>query len=125
MYAVEQGNDICLLLLSIPIFYFYYCTSNTIKRVCFSCFLLPQVEVEVENMDKAGNFIGWLHIEGVNLSVALVENALSKVHFTAERSAYYKALVSAEDACRQKKEKVGFIISLKSSNDCVQLNMFQ
>lgn len=58
-------------------------------------------------MDKAGNFIGWLHIEGVNLSVALVESALSKVHFTAERSAYYKTLVSAEDACRLRKEKVG------------------
>lgn len=65
------------------------------------------MEVEVESMDKAGNFIGWLHIEGVNLSVALVENALSKVHFTAERSAYYKTLVTAEEACRQRKEKVG------------------
>ncbi|XP_077356223.1 staphylococcal nuclease domain-containing protein 1 [Festucalex cinctus] len=65
-----------------------------------------EVEVEVESMDKAGNFIGWLHIEGVNLSVALVENALSKVHFTAERSNYYKTLVSAEEACRQRKEKV-------------------
>lgn len=57
-------------------------------------------------MDKAGNFIGWLHIDGVNLSVALVENALSKVHFTAERSSYYKTLVSAEEGCRQRKEKV-------------------
>ncbi|XP_030639372.1 staphylococcal nuclease domain-containing protein 1 isoform X3 [Chanos chanos] len=47
--------------------------------------LQREVEVEVESMDKAGNFIGWLHIEGVNLSVALVESALSKVHFTAER----------------------------------------
>lgn len=60
----------------------------------------------MESMDKAGNFIGWLHIEGLNLSVALVEGALSKVHFTAERSAYYKTLVSAEDGCRQRKEKV-------------------
>lgn len=60
-------------------------------------------------MDKAGNFIGWLHIESVNLSVALVESALSKVHFTAERSPYYKALVSAEEVCRQRKEKVGLI----------------
>lgn len=68
---------------------------------------LFQVEVEVESMDKAGNFIGWLHIDGVNLSVALVENALSKVHFTAERSSYYKTLVSAEEGCRQRKEKVG------------------
>lgn len=72
------------------------------------------MEVEVESMDKAGNFIGWLHIEGVNLSVALVENALSKVHFTAERSAYYKTLVSAEDTCREKKEKVG------SQNICLK-----
>ncbi|KAL1275877.1 hypothetical protein QQF64_035500, partial [Cirrhinus molitorella] len=69
----------------------------------FSCFC---VEVEVESMDKAGNFIGWLHIEGVNLSVALVENALSKVHFTAERSSYYKTLVSAEETARQRKEKL-------------------
>ena len=30
-------------------------------------------------MDKAGNFIGWLHIDGANLSVLLVEHALSKV----------------------------------------------
>lgn len=57
-------------------------------------------------MDKAGNFIGWLHIDGVNLSVALVDNALSKVHFTAERSPYYKTLVTAEEGCRQRKEKV-------------------
>lgn len=68
--------------------------------------LQREVEVEVENMDKAGNFIGWLHIEGVNLSVALVEHSLSKVHFTAERSAYYKTLLSAEELAKPKKEKV-------------------
>ncbi|XP_056338641.1 staphylococcal nuclease domain-containing protein 1 [Oenanthe melanoleuca] len=65
-----------------------------------------EVEVEVESMDKAGNFIGWLHIEGVNLSVALVEQALSRVHFTAERSPYCKALLAAQDAARQRREKV-------------------
>uniref|UniRef100_A0A8C3BCJ6 Staphylococcal nuclease domain-containing protein 1 n=1 Tax=Cairina moschata TaxID=8855 RepID=A0A8C3BCJ6_CAIMO len=68
--------------------------------------LQREVEVEVESMDKAGNFIGWLHIEGVNLSVALVEHALSKVHFTAERSPYSKALLAAEEAAKQRKEKV-------------------
>ncbi|NXP98282.1 SND1 protein, partial [Vidua macroura] len=68
--------------------------------------LQREVEVEVESMDKAGNFIGWLHIEGVNLSVALVEQALSRVHFTAERSPYCKALLAAQDAAKQKKEKV-------------------
>ncbi|XP_008571905.1 PREDICTED: staphylococcal nuclease domain-containing protein 1 [Galeopterus variegatus] len=68
--------------------------------------LQREVEVEVESMDKAGNFIGWLHIDGTNLSVLLVEHALSKVHFTAERSSYYKSLLSAEEAAKQKKEKV-------------------
>ncbi|KAM6985865.1 staphylococcal nuclease domain-containing protein 1 [Aplochiton taeniatus] len=68
--------------------------------------LQREVEVEVESMDKAGNFIGWLHIEGVNLSVALVESALSKVHFTAERSSYYKTLVSGEEPARARKEKI-------------------
>ncbi|KAG9489774.1 hypothetical protein GDO78_005619 [Eleutherodactylus coqui] len=67
--------------------------------------LQREVEVEVEAMDKAGNFIGWLHVDGVNLSVSLVEHALSKVHFTAERSNYYKTLMSAEEPARQKKEK--------------------
>ncbi|XP_032160448.1 staphylococcal nuclease domain-containing protein 1 isoform X1 [Mustela erminea] len=68
--------------------------------------LQREVEVEVESMDKAGNFIGWLHVDGANLSVLLVEHALSKVHFTAERSAYYKPLLSAEETAKQKKEKV-------------------
>uniref|UniRef100_A0A673HXE2 Staphylococcal nuclease domain-containing protein n=1 Tax=Sinocyclocheilus rhinocerous TaxID=307959 RepID=A0A673HXE2_9TELE len=59
--------------------------------------LQREVEVEVESMDKAGNFIGWLHIEGVNLSVALVDNALSKVHFTAERiGTFYLWLIWSE-----------------------------
>ncbi|NWU73440.1 SND1 protein, partial [Pterocles burchelli] len=66
----------------------------------------PQVEVEVESMDKAGNFIGWLHVEGLNLSVALVEQALSRVHFTAERSPYCKALLAAEEAAKMRREKV-------------------
>ncbi|XP_074171744.1 staphylococcal nuclease domain-containing protein 1 [Rhinolophus sinicus] len=68
--------------------------------------LQREVEVEVESMDKAGNFIGWLHMDGSNLSVLLVEHALSKVHFTAERSSYYKSLLSAEEAAKQRKEKV-------------------
>uniref|UniRef100_A0AAQ4NTM5 Staphylococcal nuclease domain-containing protein n=1 Tax=Gasterosteus aculeatus aculeatus TaxID=481459 RepID=A0AAQ4NTM5_GASAC len=61
--------------------------------------LQREVEVEVESMDKAGNFIGWLHIEGVNLSVALVESALSKVHFTAERSPSIFCLLRSRWPC--------------------------
>ncbi|XP_016135537.1 staphylococcal nuclease domain-containing protein 1-like [Sinocyclocheilus grahami] len=83
--------------------------------------LQREVEVEVESMDKAGNFIGWLHIEGVNLSVALVDNALSKVHFTAERSSYYKTLLSAEETARQSKEKLWANYEEKPKEEVAQL----
>lgn len=32
-----------------------------------------EVQVQIDSMDKAGNFIGWLWVEGQNLSVLLVE----------------------------------------------------
>ena len=39
-----------------------------------TCILTPlQVEVEVETVDKGGNFLGWLFIDGKNLSLTLVE----------------------------------------------------
>ncbi|XP_069102098.1 staphylococcal nuclease domain-containing protein 1-like [Argopecten irradians] len=69
------------------------------KEMC----LQREVEVQVEAMDKGGNFIGWLFVENVNLSVGLVEEGLSKVHFTAERSNYYKALCVAQDHAKAKK----------------------
>ena len=34
---------------------------------------LDKVEVDVEAMDKAGNFIGWLFVDNTNLSISLVE----------------------------------------------------
>ena len=54
-------------------------------------------------MDKGGNFIGWLFMDGKNLSVELVANGLSSVHGTAESSSYYHALLSAETAAKQAK----------------------
>ncbi|XP_038049256.1 staphylococcal nuclease domain-containing protein 1-like [Patiria miniata] len=68
--------------------------------------LQREVEVEVESIDKAGNFIGWLFVEGVNLSVALVEQGLSKMHFTAERSSYARAIQAAEEKAKEAKLKV-------------------
>ncbi|KAI0236877.1 Staphylococcal nuclease domain-containing protein 1 [Lamellibrachia satsuma] len=65
--------------------------------------LQREVEVEVEGMDKGGNFIGWMYVDGVNLSVALVGNGLSKVHFTAERSSHYRTLCASEEAAKEKK----------------------
>lgn len=64
------------------------------------------MEVEVESMDKGGNFIGWLFIDGTNLSVALVEAGLAKVHFTAERSHYFKLLNDAQERARSAKLNV-------------------
>lgn len=57
-------------------------------------------------MDKGGNFIGWVVVEGVNLSVALVEEGLAKVHFTAERSNHYKTLLQAEAKAKEKRLNV-------------------
>lgn len=68
--------------------------------------LQREVEVEVEATDKGGNFIGWLYVDGMNLSVALVEEGLAKVHFTAERSSHFKALQNAESKAKESKLNV-------------------
>ena len=44
-----------------------------------------QVDVEVESVDRGGNFIGWLYSEGHNLTQLLVEEGLGKVHASADR----------------------------------------
>lgn len=65
-----------------------------------------EVEVEVEASDKGGNFIGWLYIEGKNLSVTLVEEGLSKVLPQAERSPHGKLLFELEDKAKAAKKGV-------------------
>lgn len=60
----------------------------------------------VESTDKAGNFIGWLWIDNVNLSVALVEHGLAEVHSSAENSEYYRQLTVAEEVAKNAKLKV-------------------
>jgi len=65
---------------------------NLTKGLC----LQKEVEIEVDSMDKGGNFIGWLHVDGKNLSVHLVEEGLSKVHVTAESSNFYNQLITKE-----------------------------
>uniref|UniRef100_A0A6B2EL05 Staphylococcal nuclease domain-containing protein 1 n=1 Tax=Phlebotomus kandelakii TaxID=1109342 RepID=A0A6B2EL05_9DIPT len=70
--------------------------------------LQRDVSVHMEGTDKAGtSVIGWLWTEGnVNLSVALVEEGLATVHFTAEKSEYYRALKTAEDNAKAKKKNI-------------------
>eukprot|EP00794_Sanderia_malayensis_P012792 gene12792-14103_t len=62
--------------------------------------LQREVEVQVESIDRAGNFIGWMFVDGANLSADLIENGLSKVHFTAERSSYFKDLSIKEQRAK-------------------------
>jgi len=62
-----------------------------------------EVEVQVETIDKGGNFIGWMFVDNTNLSLALVEQGLSSVHFTAERSVFFNQLKQAEENARNKR----------------------
>lgn len=59
--------------------------------------LQRDVVVTIEEMDKAGNFIGWLWVENDNLSVALVENGLATMHHTAESSEFARLIKNAEE----------------------------
>lgn len=68
--------------------------------------LQREVEIEVDSIDKAGNFIGFLWVDGKNLSVALVEEGLSTVHFSAERSQHFRALQIAEDNAKARRIKI-------------------
>lgn len=59
--------------------------------------LQRDVNVTIEEMDKAGNFIGWLWVDNENLSISLVEHGLASMHHTAETSEFARVLRAAED----------------------------
>jgi len=65
-----------------------------------------EVEIEVENIDKAGNFIGYLFCEGTNLSVHLVTEGFASMHFTADRSNYSNQIKNAEDNAKAGKKRI-------------------
>lgn len=68
--------------------------------------LQSEVEIEVEGLDKMGNFIGYLFVvpegggRGQNLSELLLEQGLASLHFTAEKSSHYNALAAAEQRAK-------------------------
>lgn len=70
--------------------------------------LQRDVSVRVDTVDKAGtSIIGWLWLENnVNLSVALVEEGLATVHFTAEKSEHFRTLKAAEDQAKAQKKNI-------------------
>lgn len=70
-------------------------------------------------MDKAGNFIGWLFVDGVNMSVSLVQAGLAKLYYTAENSPYYRELETSESSARQAKLAIwaNYVEEIKVSYD--------
>ncbi|XP_065668229.1 staphylococcal nuclease domain-containing protein 1 [Hydra vulgaris] len=80
--------------------------------------LQREVEVEFESIDKGGNFVGWLFIGNINLSVYLVEKGLAKVHFSAEKSPYFKALQNAEEVVKANRQGVwqGYVEEVRENN---------
>ncbi|CAH1366960.1 unnamed protein product [Tenebrio molitor] len=65
--------------------------------------LQREVTIQVDTHDKAGNFIGWLWVDNVNLSVALVKEGFASVHRTGEKSQYATLLKEAEDSAKQQR----------------------
>lgn len=70
--------------------------------------LQRDVSVKIETTDKAAtSVIGWLWTESnVNLSVALVEEGLASVHFTAEKTEHFRALTEAEGRAKAKRKNI-------------------
>merc|ERR1719347_138786 len=65
-----------------------------------------EVEIEVETMDKGGNFIGWC-FEGINnMSVQLVEEGFASAFVMGgDRSNYGSQIQIAEDSAKRRKVK--------------------
>ena len=59
-----------------------------------------QIEIQVEGIDRNGNFIGWLWVDNVNLSVALVEAGLARIHSSGESSRYSKDIYNAKNIAK-------------------------
>lgn len=74
--------------------------------------LQHEVEIEIEGLDKMGNFIGYLFVvpegggKAQNLSELLLDQGLASLHFTAERSGHYNQLVAAEQRAKAARKNI-------------------
>ncbi|KAI9788742.1 MAG: hypothetical protein M1816_006599 [Peltula sp. TS41687] len=60
------------------------------------------VEIDVENIDKVGGFIGTLYVNRENFAKALVEEGLAQVHaYSAEQSGHANELFAAETKAKE------------------------
>jgi staphylococcal nuclease domain-containing protein 1 len=66
--------------------------------------LQREVQIEIDSVDKGGNFIGQLFSDGLNLSAGLVESGYAAVYKNVgSNSAYYSILNNAETKAKEKK----------------------
>ena len=61
------------------------------------------VTIEIDSMDKVGGFVGYLIVNGVNMSIELVKQGLSKVHYSGEQGKYANQLLKAQTDAQQAK----------------------
>jgi staphylococcal nuclease domain-containing protein 1 len=62
------------------------------------------VEIDVENTDKVGGFIGTMYVGRENFARALVEEGLAEVHaYSAEQSGHANELFAAEKKAKEEK----------------------
>jgi staphylococcal nuclease domain-containing protein 1 len=69
--------------------------------------LQHDVEIEVENVDKVGSFVGSLFVNGENLAVSLLSRGLAYIHeYSADESHYVNQLYGAEREAKAAKKGV-------------------
>ena len=89
------------------------------EALAYTKSLLTQrdVTIEVETMDKANNvsksvlttyfqvggFVGYIFADRVNVSLKLVEQGLSKVHYSGKQGKYANELIAAEERAQAAK----------------------
>ncbi len=67
--------------------------------------LQREVEIEVEGIDKGGNFIGWMHVDNQNVSVQLVEEGYAAAFVINDDKNYGRLIQIAEENAKKRKEK--------------------
>jgi len=65
------------------------------------------VELEVENVDKTGGFIGTMWIKNENFAVMLLREGFATIHdYSASQSPYSQQLYDAEENAKKEKKNV-------------------
>ncbi len=66
-----------------------------------------QVDVELEDIDKTGCFVGSVYLGGQNVAVGLLADGLSKLHPSVDRYKNTGVLLVAETTAKDARRRVG------------------